>query len=536
MIESYFSIWYNKSIDVPALKRIVLMQQIYENNQEFNELSQKIAEAIEAVTKIDVTIMDYNRKRIAATGRYQDPSFGGIGENSAFSICLKTGKVCIIEETGKSKICNECSCLESCVEKAEICVPITWKDKPIGVIGLIAFDAEQQKTILDNCHAYVNFVQKMASLLEGKYGEIMALEENRRLTQKMKNIINSTKRQKYLIMLDDADELKQELIKAADARCDITFNSILGISRAMKEVKEMAKSIASTESPVMIRGESGTGKELFARAIHYSSSRRTKPFIPINCGAIPDNLLESELFGYEKGAFTGANASKPGKFEIADGGTVFLDEIGELPPRLQVKLLRIIQEKEICRLGSNTTRRINVRILSATNADLEQRIRDGLFREDLYYRLNIFPIHIPPLREHKEDIEYLANYFLHYYNGQFEKEIKGLSEEVRKMFLSYTWPGNVRELQSVMEFAVCLETKDLLSGPLIHRRLNREINMGFRAESAAEYSLKGEKQVFLSLIKKYRDLSYKDMEKSICAELGISRATYYRKKKKYQAE
>jgi transcriptional regulator with PAS, ATPase and Fis domain len=304
----------------------------------------------------------------------------------------------------------------------------------------------------------------------------------------------------------------------------------------MKEVKEMAKSIASTESPVMIRGESGTGKELFARAIHYSSSRRTKPFIPINCGAIPDNLLESELFGYEKGAFTGANASKPGKFEIADGGTVFLDEIGELPPRLQVKLLRIIQEKEICRLGSNTTRMINVRILSATNADLEQRIRDGLFREDLYYRLNIFPIHIPPLREHKEDIEYLANYFLHYYNGQFEKEIKGLSEEVRKMFLSYTWPGNVRELQSVMEFAVCLETKDLLSGPLIHRRLNREINMGFRAESAAEYSLKGEKQVFLSLIKKYRDLSYKDMEKSICAELGISRATYYRKKKKYQAE
>ena len=502
-------------------------------NDEFNELSQKIAEAIEAVTKIDVTIMDLNRNRIAATGKYQEPSFGNIAENSAFSVCLQTGAVCVIEETGNSKICRDCSCLEDCVEKAEICVPITWKNKSIGVIGLIAFDEEQRKTILDNCQAYVNFVQKMASLLEGKYGEIMALEENRRLTQKMKSIINNAKRQKYLVMLDDADELKQELIKVSDEHNDITFSSILGISRSMQEVKDMAKTVAATESNVLIRGESGTGKELFARAIHHSGNRRKKPFIPINCGAIPDDLLESELFGHEKGAFTGAHAAKAGKFEIADGGTIFLDEIGELPTRLQVKLLRVLQEKEICRLGSNTTKTVDVRILSATNADLEERIRDSLFREDLYYRLNVFPIHIPPLREHKEDIEYLADHFLQYYNIQFEKKIKGLSEEARQLFLSYPWPGNVRELQSVMEFAVCLETRDYLSEPLIKRRLN---SVNAASPTTSSHSPRGERQMFLNLLDKYGDLSQKEQESSICAELGISRATYYRKKKKYQCE
>lgn len=512
------------------------MQQIYEKHEEFNELSQKIAEAIEAVTKIDVTIMDYNRNRIAATGKYQEPSFGNISEKSAFSVCLETGEVCIIEETGNSQICRECSFMEDCVEKAEICVPITWKNKPIGVIGLIAFDLEQQKTILDNRHAYVNFVQKMAFLLEAKYGEIMALEENRRLTQKMKNIINSTKRQKYLVMLDDADELKQELINVSDESYGITFSSILGVSKAILEVKTMAMTIAETESNVLIRGESGTGKEMFARAIHHSGSRRKKPFIPINCGAIPDDLLESELFGYEKGAFTGANAGKAGKFEIADGGTIFLDEIGELPTRLQVKLLRVLQDKEICRLGSNETRKVDVRILSATNADLEERIRQNLFREDLYYRLNVFPILIPPLREHKEDIEYLTDHFLSYFNSQFEKRIKGLSEEARKLFLSYPWPGNVRELQSVMEFAVCLETKDWLSEPLIRRRLNREIHQIREQRPEAIHPLPGNKQTFLNLLEECRELTEKEKEMRICSQLGISRATYYRKKKKYQSE
>lgn len=511
------------------------MNQGYVRSKEFDDLSQKIAEAIEAVTKIDVTIMDAERNRIAATGKYQEPAFGNVAEKSAFTTCLNNGEVCIIEKVGENDICLECSCLKSCIEEAEICVPITWKQKPIGVIGLIAFDTEQKKIILDNCHAYINFVQKMASLLEAKYGEIMALEENRRLTQKMKNIINNAKREKYLVLLDDEDELKQELIKTANQKCSITFSNILSVSKIMDEVKEMAKTVATIESPVLIRGESGTGKELFARAIHHYGNRSERPFVPINCGAIPDELLESELFGYEKGAFTGAVAAKTGKLEMADEGTVFLDEIGELPHRLQVKLLRVLQEKEICRLGSNTVKKIDVRILSATNANLEDRIRNNLFREDLYYRLNIFPIHIPPLRDRKGDIEYLVSHFINYYNNQFEKNIKGLSEEVRNLFFAYSWPGNVRELQGVIEFGVCLETKEKLSEPLIRRRLFMETykSEGEKKQEITGSELRGENQIFLEAINKYAGLRKKEIVERACSDLNISRATFYRKLKKY---
>lgn len=507
---------------------------------EMKDLSQKIAEAIESVTKIDVTIMDSERNRIAATGRYQHPEFGNIAEKSAFSACLATGEVCIIEEPRVSEICQECFSVDKCVEEAEICVPIAWKSKSIGVIGLIAFSQEQKRTILDNCQAYVNFVQKMASLLEAKYGELVALEENRRLTQKMTAVVNSSKREKYLYLLDDSDELKQELISSAEDQCGITFGSILSVSGVMQEVKDMAQKVSETESPVMIRGESGTGKELFARAMHQAGKRSRKPFIPINCGAIPDELLESELFGYEKGAFTGAHASKAGKFEIANGGTIFLDEIGELPLKLQVKLLRVLQEKEYTRLGSNETKKIDVRIFSATNANLEERIRKNLFREDLYYRLNIFPLHIPPLRERKEDIDYLAQYFLQYYNHQFEKNIKGLSREVGIMFREYQWPGNVRELQNVMEFGICLENREFLSEPLIRRRLNlKDGEKSSTNQSASVSSLhisRPEDGKFLYLLEKYKDLPRKELVHQVCNEMGISRATFYRKRKNLETE
>ena len=509
------------------------MNQGYIVDDEFNEFSQKIAEAIEAVTKIDVTIMDANRNRIAATGEYQEPKFGNVADKSAFVNCLETGEICIIEEAGSSEICRGCSSLHTCIEEAEICVPITFKNKAIGVVALIAFDVDQKKILLDNCEAYVNFLQKMASLLEAKYGEIIALEENRRLTQKMKSIVNSIKREKYLVMLDDDDEFKKELMKVAEKSCEITFQSILSVSSVLHEVKEMAAKISDIESPILIRGESGTGKELFARAMHNWGKRNKKPFIAINCGAIPDELLESELFGYEKGAFTGAHNSKLGKFEIANGGTIFLDEIGELPMKLQVKLLRVLQERELSRLGSNEVKKIDVRIYSATNVNLEKRMKENLFREDLYYRLNIFPIHIPPLRERKEDIAYLTDYFLNYYNNQYEKDIKGLSEEVREMFLAYQWPGNVRELQNVMEFAVCLETKDCLSGPLISRRL------GLKEEGSETLCQDGEnysklRQDFSQLLNKYEQLSNKERIARICEDLNISRATFYRKKKEIE--
>jgi transcriptional regulator with PAS, ATPase and Fis domain len=412
-------------------------------------------------------------------------------------------------------------------------VPISWNGTPIGVIGLIAFDDLQKKTILENRNVYINFVQKMASLLEAKYSEIMAIEENKRLTQIMKRIANSTKRQNYLVMLDDADELKQELIKYSNENCDITFDDILGVSQSMREVKEMARKVALTESSVLICGESGTGKELFARAIHHASKRSKKPFIAINCGAIPDQLLESEVFGYERGAFSGAHKSKAGKFEIADGGTIFLDEIGELPLKLQVKLLRVLQEKEICRLGSNNTKKVDVRIISATNANLEERIQNNLFREDLYFRLNILPIVLPPLRENHEDIIYLANHFLQYFNIQFEKEIKGFSKEAMELLLSYKWPGNVRELQNVMEFAVCLETRNKISEPLIRRRLEKSFDIIKEQQPTTDRLNNSESEIFISLLDKYKNIPNKDKVERICSELNISRATFYRRKKEY---
>ena len=288
------------------------MNKLHISMNEMKDPSQKIAEAIEAVTKIDVTIMDSDRNRIAATGRYQNPELGNIAEKSAFSICLATGDVCIIEEARADSICQECPGVENCMEEAEICVPISWKNQPIGVIGLIAFNQEQKRTILDNCQTYVNFVQKMASLLEAKYGELVALEENRRLTQKMKTIVNSTKREKYLYLLDDADELKRELIRSAEDHCGITFGSILSVSDVMQELKEMAAKVAETESPVMIRGESGTGKELFARAMHQAGKRSKKPFIPINCGLFPTNCWKANSLAMKREPLQEPTLQKPG--------------------------------------------------------------------------------------------------------------------------------------------------------------------------------------------------------------------------------
>jgi transcriptional regulator with PAS, ATPase and Fis domain len=209
--------------------------------------------------------------------------------------------------------------------------------------------------------------------------------------------------------------------------------------------------VAPTRATVLLAGESGVGKDLIARAIHFHSPRRDRPLVKINCTAIPENLMESELFGYEKGAFTGANTSKPGKFEQADTGTVFLDEIGDVPAAIQVKLLRILQEREFERLGSNTTRHIDVRVVAATNRDLREALEQGAFREDLYYRLNVVPLNIPPLRERKQDIPFLANHFIHKLAPDSGSRVESITEAGMEKLVAYPWPGNVRELENVIE-------------------------------------------------------------------------------------
>jgi Nif-specific regulatory protein len=232
----------------------------------------------------------------------------------------------------------------------------------------------------------------------------------------------------------------------------------------MRQVYEQIAQVAHTGTTVLIRGESGTGRELIAHAIHYNSPRAQKAFIKVNCAALPETLIESELFGYEKGAFTGAHALKKGRFELAEGGTLFLDEIGDINPATQVKLLRVLQDKEFERLGGTTTIRGNVRLIAGTNKDLEKAMAEGKFREDLYYRLNVFAIFVPPLRDRKSDLLLLADHFLQKYAREHKKDIRRISTPAIDMLTAYHWPGNVRELENVMERAVLVCDSNVIHG------------------------------------------------------------------------
>ncbi len=251
---------------------------------------------------------------------------------------------------------------------------------------------------------------------------------------------------------DENRKLREELGKRYE------YDNIIGRSPAMQEIFATIERVAPSRATVLLAGESGVGKNLIARAIHFHSPRRDRPFVKINCAALPENLMESELFGYEKGAFTGANTTKPGKFEEADTGTAFLDEIGDVPASIQVKLLRILQEREFERLGSNKTRHIDVRVIAATNQDLRAALEQGTFREDLYYRLNVVPINIVPLRDRKQDIPYLAEHFLRKYAEEAGNRVQAITAAAMNKLTSYHWPGNVRELENVIERSVVMCT------------------------------------------------------------------------------
>jgi transcriptional regulator with GAF, ATPase, and Fis domain len=245
------------------------------------------------------------------------------------------------------------------------------------------------------------------------------------------------------------------------------FEQLVGNSPALEAVLDGVKRVAPTSSTVLIQGETGTGKELIARAIHNISSRCGRPFIKLNCAAIPLDLLESELFGHEKGAFTGAIAQKPGRFELADKGTLFLDEVGDIPPQLQPKLLRVLQEQEFERLGSSQTHRVDVRLLAATHRNLEEMVRNGEFRSDLYFRLNVFPVQLPPLRDRREDIPALVSHFVEILGHRVGRQIEHIPQETMLDLCSYDWPGNIRELQNLIERALILSEDGVLPNPLL---------------------------------------------------------------------
>ncbi|RMF91368.1 MAG: sigma-54-dependent Fis family transcriptional regulator, partial [Nitrospinota bacterium] len=307
------------------------------------------------------------------------------------------------------------------------------------------------------------------------------------------------------------------------------FDNLIGKSKSMQDLFELIQRIAKAKTTVLIYGKSGTGKELVAKAIHYNSPRREKPFVTVNCAALPESLLESELFGHVKGAFTGATSNRKGLFEEATGGTVFLDEIGEISPALQVKLLRVLQEGEVKRVGQTSSIKVDFRLIAATNRDLSEAVRQGTFREDLYYRLNVISLSLPELKDRKEDIPLLANHFVKKYARQAQSPVEGISKEAMDLLLRYPWPGNVRELENVIERAVTLGKGPLITPEDLPDLVREEHRQEYEALLEGDLSLEElEKEYIRRTLQKTRGHQTKT-----AAILGIDRRTLYRKIRKY---
>jgi two-component system response regulator AtoC len=304
---------------------------------------------------------------------------------------------------------------------------------------------------------------------------------------------------------EEREQLRREnQLLRREVTKEYSFENIVSKNEKMQNIFDVIKKVAQYKSTVLISGESGTGKELVARALHYNGERSPNPFIPVNCGAIPENLLESELFGHAKGAFTDAIRTKKGLFEEADGGTLFLDEIGELPGQLQVKLLRVLQEGEIRRIGESKPIQINVRIVAATVKDLAKEVNEGRFREDLFYRLNVLPIHIPPLRERKEDIPLLIHHFIQKFDQAMNKNVTDVDHKALEGLMNYKWYGNVRELENTIERAIVLTDKNIIeleNLPIEIQNFKEEFQLEPLADE--EYSIKkASKALEINLIKK----------------------------------
>jgi PAS domain S-box-containing protein len=359
-------------------------------------------------------------------------------------------------------------------------------------------------------HRAVNII-KNATILRTKDGQVIGAIET--LTD-MSEIV----RQQHEIVT-----LRKTL------HMDEGYHGILGRSPAMQELYELIDNVAQTESPVMIHGESGTGKELVARAVHEAGQRRNEPFIKVNCAALNENLLESELFGHTKGAYTGAERTRIGRFEAAHGGTIFLDEIGDIPLATQVKLLRVLEEKEIERVGDHTPIKIDVRIISATNKNLEKLITQGVFREDLYFRINVFPLNCPPLRDRKEDIPIIVQSFIRSNNHKSGKKILGLSPEALELLTAYRYPGNVRELRNAVEYAFVL----CATGGIGIQHLPPKISgtaFACRETAALGIDVAGEQEKE-QLIEALRKSGGNQSEAA--RNLGVSRVTIWKRMKKH---
>lgn len=571
------------------------------------------ARIIASVVECEVEIVDEEMVRVAGTGIFEKEE-NQISEGAIYRDVLLTGKSHVIEDPSTHPLCSECRIKENCHEKLEISAPILYKNKVIGVIGLVCLTEKIKNKVLRNINSHLRFTEHISEFISGKIFEFEdAIEKKERmdiLSQIMNNFdkcvlvvdydgkiidandaavrelkigidfrnnfrniniirknevifgkdvfsaeiekrkytlvgvllpISSFTNKEYKIFLfNNYSKTNEEISKITVAANPISIENIIGDSEAVLDLKDKIKKIADTQSTVLITGESGTGKELIARAIHSCSKRSKKPFIAINCGAIPDSLLESELFRYVKGAFSGASSEgRVGKFELANGGVIFLDEIGEMPFYLQVKLLRVLQERTIVRIGSNKLIKLDIRVIAATNMDLKQRIREKKFREDLYYRLNVISLRVPPLRERGEDIFLIMKILMEKYNKIFNKNVHSIDNEVKEIIKNYSWPGNVRELENTVEFMINMYdekgiiTKDMIYENIIKNSISGNQNEKINSEKDTPLMTLEESEKLL--IKKALSIYGSDTAgKNLCAEkLGIGIATLYRKIDKY---
>jgi DNA-binding NtrC family response regulator len=369
--------------------------------------------------------------------------------------------------------------------------------------------------------AYATVEMSIQALRKGAYDMLTKPFEPEELLYRVKNALQHTR------LMEENRELREELVGR------FHFDNIIGASKGLKELLERVEKIAVRDTSVLVTGESGTGKELIAQAIHYNSPRKEKKFVAINCGALPASLLESELFGYRKGAFTGAAENRRGLLETADGGTLFLDEVGNLPMTVQKTLLRFLQEQEFNRLGDPTPTKVDVRVLSATNSDLKIAVKAGEFREDLFYRLNVVNIHLPPLRERKDDIPLLAAHFIGLQNSKFGTQIKGLAPDAHEAAVEYAWPGNIRQLRNVIEASLAMEGSSYITLPVLSQFIevaSPELE-GEPVADEGEYTKalsRFETEYIRGLLRKNNG----NVE-AAAKEAGTNMATIYRKIKKY---
>ncbi|MBW2688589.1 MAG: sigma-54-dependent Fis family transcriptional regulator [Deltaproteobacteria bacterium] len=365
--------------------------------------------------------------------------------------------------------------------------------------------------------AYATVEMSIQALRRGAYDMLTKPFEPDELIYRVKNALQHHE------LVEENRELREELSG------QFKFEDIIGGSPAIRTLLEKVAKVAVRDTSVLITGESGTGKELIAQAVHHNSARRNHRFVAINCGALPENLLESELFGYRKGAFTGAMKDRKGLIEAANGGTLFLDEIGNLSLNTQQTLLRFLQEQEFCRLGDTTPTKVDVRIISATNSDLTAEVTEGLFREDLFYRLNVINLHLPPLRERQEDIPLLLTHFIHKLNARFGTKFKGVTPEALEALRTHGWPGNIRQLGNVIEAAMTISSGNYIGLPELAQLI--ETNKPGQLANQADYSLalsNFDTDYLTRLLRKHAG----NVE-AAAAEAGMNMATIYRKLKKY---